>query len=290
MPRDSSANSNGGGVYINQVLIKEKFIITTVTLSCRRALILINGCLVTGKYTRQFGFGLRWADILYHTVYLPPLNESSTVLDLGASLAIFSHETSRIFGCRCHAVEALPENFARIDETPSITAYHLAICGIDGPVAIHSVADGFSSASIDLMPGQDSCGIVEVEGITLGGLMTRLGLDRVHLLKVDIEGAELAMFDSADDETLLRLDQITVEFHDFMDPEQTVEVKKIIARLRGLGFWPIKFTRRFHGDVLFLNPRRTGISRIEYLYARYGMRFARGIQRMICEKFGGQRL
>lgn len=125
---------------------------------------------------------------------------------------------------------------------------------------------------------------MEVEGITLGRLITRLNLERVHLLKVDIEGAELSMFDAADDETLLRMDQITVEFHDFMDPDQTADVRRIMARMRGLGFWAIKFTRRFHGDVLFLNARRTGISYIEYLYARYIMRFTRGVRRMIGER------
>jgi FkbM family methyltransferase len=200
-------------------------------------------------------------------------------------VAYFSRETNALFGCRCHAVEALPENFALIEETPSITPYHLAICGTDGPVTIHSVEEEFASASIDLMPGQQSRDTIQVEGTTLGGLMARLNLGRVTLLKVDIEGAELAMFDAADDETLKRMDQITVEFHDFMDPGQTAHVMKVIARLRNLGFWSIKFTGRFHGDVLFLNPERTGISRIEYLYAKYVMRFTRGFQRKIGEKF-----
>ncbi len=231
------------------------------------------------------GHGNAWAEILYHTVYLRPLGRSSVVLDLGASIGFFSHEMNRLFGCRCHAVEALPDNFARIEETPSITPHHLAICGKDGPVTIHSVDEYHASASIDLMPGQNARDTLEVEGITLGGLMSRLNLDRVSLLKVDIEGAELAMFDTADDATLRRIDQITVEFHDFMDPGQTAHVKTIIARLQALGFRSIKFTGRFHGDVLFLNPERTGISRFEYLYARYVMRFTRGLRRRAGEKF-----
>ncbi|MFT5487397.1 MAG: FkbM family methyltransferase [Paracoccaceae bacterium] len=243
------------------------------------------GAHVTVKYTQRFGPGSGWAESLYHTVYLRRLEASSVIVDLGASLGFFSREMNELFGCRCHAVEALPENYALIEESSSVTSHHLAICGTNGPVTIHSVAEGFASASIDLMPGQNSRDTIQVDGITLGGLMLRLNLDRVALLKVDIEGAELAMFYAADDATLQRMDQITVEFHDFMDPGQTVEVKKIIARLRGLGFWSIKFTRRFHGDVLFLNPQRTGISRIEYLYARYVMRFTRGIRRMIGEKF-----
>lgn len=240
---------------------------------------------MTEKYGERIGPGARWAEILYHTVYLHPLESSSVVIDLGASIAGFSREMNRFIGCHCHAVEALPQNFARIEEGPAVTPHHMAICGTDGPINIHSVDEQFASASVDLMPGQESRDTIQVEGITLGGLMTRLDLDRVGLLKVDIEGAELAMFDTADDETLLRMDQITVEFHDFMDPDQTADAERIIARMRRLGFWSIKFTRRFHGDVLFLNPERTGISRFEYLYARYVMRFTRGIRRMIVERF-----
>lgn len=236
---------------------------------------------MTENYGQRIGPGARWAEVLYHTVYLRPLDSSSVVVDLGASIAGFSRVMNRYIGCHCHAVEALPENFALIEKTTSVTPHHLAICGTDGPVNIHSVDEQFASASVELMQGQASRGVIQVEGVTLGGLMARLNLERVNLLKVDIEGAERAMFDSADDETLLRMDQITVEFHDFMDPSQTADVLRIITRLQGLGFWAIKFTHRFHGDVLFLNPHRTGISRIEYLYARYVMRVIRGIGRMI---------
>ncbi len=237
--------------------------------------------LVTENNTRPSGSGPAWAEVLYHTVYLRPLDDSSIILDLGASLALFSRDMNARFGCRCHAVEALPENFARIDGSPSITPYNLAICGNDGPVSIHSVDEQYASASIDLMPGQKSRDTIDVEGITLGNLMDRLRLSRVTLLKVDIEGAELVMFDATDDETLQQMDQITVEFHDFMDPGQTAHVEKIIKRLENLGFWPIKFTRRFHGDVLFLNPQRTGLSRIGYLYARYFIRFTFGLRRKV---------
>jgi len=243
---------------------------------------------VTENNGRSSGPGPAWAEVLYHTVYLRPLNSSSVILDLGASLAFFSRDMNERFGCRCHAVEALPENFARIDGTSSITPHNLAICGTDGPISIHSVDEQYASASINLMPGQKSRDTIEGEGITLTGLMERLGLDRVSLLKVDIEGAELAMFDATDDETLLRMDQITVEFHDFMDPGQTPHVERIIERLQKLGFWSIRFTRRFHGDVLFINPQRTGMSRTGYLYARYFKRLTFGIRRKLGGYFSGQ--
>ncbi len=222
----------------------------------------------------------RWPEICFHTIYARPLGPHATVLDLGASSAGFSRQLARLYGCTCHAVEALPKNLALIAETPLIHRHLFAIGATDGPVELHSVAGEFPSGALSLAPGQTSMETVRVPGSTLAELMARLGLSRVDLLKVDIEGAEYAMFDAADDATLRRCAQIAVEFHDFMDPSQEPAVRRIIARLRQLGFWPIKFTGRHHGDVLFLDPVRTGISRAEYEYARLFLRYARAGRRI----------
>ena len=52
-----------------------------------------------------------------------------------------------------------------------------------------------------------------VEGITVAEVMRRFGLDRVGLLKVDIEGAEADVFQHAEG-WLDRVDAIMVETHD----------------------------------------------------------------------------
>ena len=46
-------------------------------------------------------------------------------------------------------------------------------------------------------------------------------------MKVDIEGSEIGMFDSASDEDLCMCTQITVEFHVFVYPEQRPQVEAI---------------------------------------------------------------
>ena len=227
----------------------------------------------------------RWAEICYHTIFTPPLNADSVVLDLGASTAAFSRAVHGMAGSRCHAVEALPENFARMRPERWLTVHNFAIGGVEGQVRIHSVDEEFASAAMALMPGQTARSVEEVPGMTLDGLFALLGLDRAHLVKVDIEGAEFAMFGAASDDVLRRCDQITVEFHDFMDPSLTPAVADVIARLRGLGFFAIRFTRKYHGDVLFINPARTGLGTAEYLYARHVLRTARGLRRILGRSF-----
>ncbi len=121
-----------------------------------------------------------------------------------------------------------------------------------------------------------SANAVEVEGNTLDALADRLGLDRIALVKLDIEGAE---FEAASDELLGRCGQITREFHNFITPQAGPRIAMILRRMEGLGFQVIRFTRRFHGDVLFVNES-AGLGRLEYPFARAVPRNARGLRRI----------
>lgn len=224
------------------------------------------------------GTGGRWPQIQYHTFFAPPLGAESVVLDLGASTAAFSHALAERFGCLCHAVEALPENFAAIRETDRVRKHHYAVSGTDGKVSLFAIGREFASGTLDAAYG-DPTEAVEVEGITLDRLADRLGLDRIALVKLDIEGAEYDALDAASDRLLSRCDQITCEFHDFMRPDTGPRVTAIKRRMAGLGFRAIRFTRRYHGDVLFIN-RTLDLGALEYQFARTVLRNARGLRRM----------
>lgn len=55
---------------------------------------------------------------------------------------------------------------------------------------------------------------MRVPATTLGALLNSLGVDRVGLLKIDIEGAEFDVLEPTDS-ALRRLDYVTCEFHGF---------------------------------------------------------------------------
>ncbi len=224
------------------------------------------------------GNGGRWPRILHHSFYAPPLGADSMVLDLGAATAGFSHALARRFGCLCHAVEALPENYALIDEAERVRKHHYAVTGTVGAVTLYARDQGFALGTLDADAG-DAGSAVEVEGITLDALADRLGLDRIALVKLDIEGAELDALEAASDELLGRCGQITCEFHDFMTPKAGPRIAAILRRMKGLGFRVIRFTRRFHGDVLFVNES-AGLGALKYLFARAVLRNTRGLWRI----------
>lgn len=62
-------------------------------------------------------------------------------------------------------------------------------------------------------------------------------------MKVDIEGAEAALFNSTSDATLCNVKQITIEFHDFVPGSiSTEEVNTIVNRLKKLGLVCLPFS------------------------------------------------
>lgn len=221
------------------------------------------------------------AELCGHTFYLPALGPDSIVLDLGASTAAFAIGVNALSGCQCYCIEAAPKNFKIIEETVKIRKSFAAVCGSNEPVQFHIVDDEFHWGSLKPPKEFDVVDRQEVPGKTLECLMHELKLDNVDLLKVDIEGAEIDMFDAAHDTTLQKIKQITVEFHDFMYPDQIKDVRRQISRFKSLGFDCVVMTHRHHGDVWIVNRKALGLTVSKLLYFKFVKKYARGIGRIL---------
>lgn len=57
-----------------------------------------------------------------------------------------------------------------------------------------------------------------VRAVTVASLMDKAGIDRVDILKLDIEGAEIELFDAKCKEWIDRVDVIVIELHDWIRP------------------------------------------------------------------------
>jgi FkbM family methyltransferase len=136
-------------------------------------------------------------------------------------------------------------------------------------------------ASLHLV--EDGAAVVTVDGVTLPDLLARHALEHVDLLKVDIEGAELAVFETTPDHTLLACDQVSVEFHDFLDPSLAPAVTATIRRFGQLGFACFRGSLTERDDMLFLNPRIKPRNaemlwmKVRYLWLRGARRRARSL-------------
>ena len=212
-----------------------------------------------------------------HSILPDLVRRGGVVVDCGANLGAFSIEMIRLFDCRCYAFEASPVVFKRIVEHANLVSRNVAVSGGDRTVALELSEDITRSRIGDeqIAPGS----LVRVSGRHLAGIVCELGVTDIEVLKMDIEGAELEVIDSLDDEFLRNISQITIEFHDFLGYATTQEVFERIERIKNIGFLELYWSRRRNtGDVLLVNRRRMG--RIRYLYEQQIIRMLRAFVRL----------
>jgi FkbM family methyltransferase len=219
-----------------------------------------------------------------HTFFPSALHRDSVVVDLGANRGGFSQGVRSRFGCRCIAVEANPDLAAALRTSSTIESYQCAIAAADGESALHLSADPEGS-SIQGNPPQSTGESVIVPARTLTTFLKEAGVTHVDLLKVDIEGAEVRMFDSLGDADLQRIDQISVEWHDFCGFVTAQDIERVAKRLDRLGFEGIRFgLDNINWVFVRRDLARPGVVRRKYV--RYLMNPARNMLHRLRARVG----
>ena len=192
------------------------------------------------------------------------IDKELNIIDLGACLGEFSLEVSQKFNLKKSIlVEANPTNFNQIPIRENFT--------ILNKIATYSEPSEFKIFNEDTASPYNGSAVFNhfsatakqhlIETVSLKKLIKELDLNEneyVDILKIDIEGGEYELLINEDDETLSRFKQITVEFHDFIDPTLRHLNTLIETRLINLGFSveaknPAYFRYgSHHYDVLFL--------------------------------------
>lgn len=204
--------------------------------------------------------------------FLPKfLPRESVVVDLGANRGSFSREVTAAYGWRCYAVEPNPEMFELIEPQSVASKENLAIGKTDGPADFHIDLNP-ESCSLSRLDADPTAKSIRVEAVTLATLQQRLNLQRVDLLKIDIEGSEIEVLNTSPAELLRGIRQITVEFHESSGRNKVVEVRATIRRLESLGFVSVKMSMSHYGDVLFINASRCHFTRWDRVKLRFFLR------------------
>ena len=162
-------------------------------------------------------------------------------------------------------VEANPALAETIPTGANTSVFNVAL-GSSQETSARFFVDGANAEAsrIGGAAGRSSGGtVVTVEQSSLGALLSRTGLEQVDVLKLDVEGAEIAVLLEASDDLLRRIDQITIEFHDFCGFVSRRDVMSVQRRLRGLGFTRVRGSKPWRNDdVLFVGDavvKRMGV-------------------------------
>jgi FkbM family methyltransferase len=207
-----------------------------------------------------------------HTVYTPGLTNRPVVVDLGAHRAEFATAMhGRYSGTYC-LVEANPLLAQDLNKQAVFPVWQCAVTDSDGELPFN-IAKNDTGSSILALPEENrwNCVLdktVSVRSARLESLLSEMGVSRVDVLKMDIEGAEVMVLQSLPSETLRAIGQITVEFHSaaVFGFDLADEVSNVVRRLRREGFLYLDFSDNTRLDVLFVN--RT-FHRISWVKGRF---------------------
>lgn len=188
------------------------------------------------------------AERQFRTNY-PELGPSSVVVDLGGYEGQWASDIQARYACTVHVFEPMPKFAnkirARFAKNPSI---HVHECGLGAKTETVVFSTAADATSAFMQGGAQ----VSVQLKAADAFLRDLAIDRIHLLKINIEGGEYDLLDH-----LLatgwaeRIDNLQVQFHHFV-PQAEARMQAIQQGLAETH----ELTYQFH--FLWENWRRVG--------------------------------
>lgn len=184
------------------------------------------------------------------------LGPGDVALDCGANVGKFTLPLARS-GARVYAFEPHPAACAelrrRTREYANVTVFQAAVTAEPGAVLLYhhrwderdAIHWSTGSSLVEGKRNVRSDRHTEVEGIDLAGFIREYGLQRIRLLKMDIEGAEVDVLNRLLDEGLhTRIDLAFIELHDRQIRELAGPTQRLRERLEGMESHPFRLDWR----------------------------------------------
>jgi FkbM family methyltransferase len=170
--------------------------------------------------------------------YIPTAHD--TILDIGANIGVFALRLLTLNDAvNIHCFEPAADTRKRLKEN--------VLCnGVAARIAIHpfAVYDRCGPAQLRMTRASGHRSLFDYDRVIsldseacqcvdLAAALKLCQSDVVALIKIDVEGAEPEILESASDETLARVARIVVEYHDYIRPHCG---DRVVSRLRNHGF------------------------------------------------------
>jgi FkbM family methyltransferase len=154
--------------------------------------------------------------------------KGDVVVDVGAGLGEEAIILSDLVGPqgKVFSIEANPSVFSilkdivTLNKLQNVTPLHMAVNSEDAPVKIVDVDDTYMTGFVG---NKDGANTTDVEGLRFDSFMDRYHLERIDLLKCNIEGAERFLVDSIRQEYVKRIRNVAIACHDFRYAEDQNE-------------------------------------------------------------------
>jgi FkbM family methyltransferase len=179
-------------------------------------------------------------DVFFHQIYGQhggSIQDNWIILDIGAHIGAFSASAARAArGVTVYAFEPAPENLELLSNNIArnrLSNVRLSPQAVSGQRGVRQLHLSDSPAGHSLHGTAPADRQLSVESVTLEEILSRHAIESVDLLKMDCEGAEYEILETASPETLSRIRRIAMEVHT-LDESRTPA--RLAALLESLGF------------------------------------------------------
>jgi FkbM family methyltransferase len=150
----------------------------------------------------------------------PNKKKVRTIVDLGANIGLSSLNFSIKYpDARIIAVEPEKKNFdlmlKNVEGINNITCLNNAIWNRNSMLTLHDEGKGEYGYIVGEEPDR---GFDKVKALTMDDIIEQFNIEKIDLLKIDIEGSEKELFASNYESWLPRVDRIIIELHDWYRP------------------------------------------------------------------------
>ena len=148
------------------------------------------------------------------------VKEGDTIIDIGAGLGEEAIVLSEKVGStgKIYSIEANPRVYqilkkvVELNKCSNVEVLNLAINREDADITIVDDDDSYKTGFVGEKKNEN---LVKVPGLRLDSFIKKFRIERIDLLKCNIEGAERFLVDSIDESFLPRIRNVAIACHDF---------------------------------------------------------------------------
>lgn len=171
-----------------------------------------------------------------HTFFDDLLREEINIIDLGACKGEFTLEMDTLYKIKKSIlVEANPTNFKQLPIKQNYILYNNVISNLEN-LEVDFFEDPKSPYNGSMIFNYFNGINHKIKTITLQKILEDNLIDYIDILKIDIEGSEYDLLENINENILSITKQITVEFHDFVNPQLKTRTSEIIKKIENFGF------------------------------------------------------